>query len=130
MGDELVICLVVQGPGGLFYKYHSYAWTGMAVPVAECVWEGTWTSNLGDVVLRREGDKLTGTYPHDQGRIEGVVVSNTLTGMWAEAPSYESPNDSGDLEITLSADCQSFSAKWRYGSSGEWKADWAGQRSK
>jgi len=47
---------------------------------------------------------------------------------WSEAPSYQPPNDGGDVEFTLSPDGSSFAGKWRHGSSGDWNTDWNGTR--
>lgn len=83
-------------------------------------WEGEWTTNWGDMVLTQTGSTVTGTYTHDQGRINGMVSGNTLTGTWSESPSYDPPSDAGDVELVMSADGKSFTGKWRYGSEGSW----------
>lgn len=81
-----------------------------------------------EITLQQTGNTVTGTYPFDQGRIQGTVVGNKLIGMWSESPSYSPPDDAGDLEFTMSEDCKSFSGKYRYGSSGSWKR-WDGNLS-
>lgn len=90
-------------------------------------WAGEWDSNWGEMVFQQTGNTVTATYTYDQGRIQGIVSGNKLTGTWSEAPSYSPPRDAGDVELTLSDDCNSFSGKWRYGSSGDW-GDWTGRR--
>jgi hypothetical protein len=90
-------------------------------------WSGKWDSNWGEMVFQQAGSTVTATYTHDQGRIQGTVSGNKLTGTWSEAPTYSPPKDAGDVELTLSDDCNSFSGKWRYGSSGSW-GDWTGKR--
>ncbi|MCX6669511.1 MAG: hypothetical protein NTV25_06875 [Methanothrix sp.] len=78
--------------------------------------------------LQQSGITVTGTYTWDQGRIQGSVFGNRLVGTWSESPSYSPTADAGDFEFTLSDDCNSFSGRWRYGSSGEWRTDWPGTR--
>lgn len=80
------------------------------------------------MVLQQSGDTLTGTYTHDDGKLEGTISGNTFTGTWTEVPTRSPPHDAGDVELTLSDDCNSFSGKWRYGSSGEMSGGWTGTR--
>ena len=92
-------------------------------------WAGNWDSNWGDMVLYQSGGRVWGQYTHDDGRIEGTVSGNVLTGTWSEAPSYSPPDDAGDCVLRLSADGDSFEGDWRYGSDGAWYYDgWSGVR--
>lgn len=93
-----------------------------------CLWTGTWDTNWGKMVLEQVGDTFTGRYEHDEGRVHGKVFGNKLIGTWSEKPSYQPPNDAGDLELTINPGCGSFEGKWRYGSSGSWDGDWTGTR--
>lgn len=93
----------------------------------QCSWMGTWDTNWGDMKLQQSGDVVTGSYTWDEGHIQGTVSGNKLIGTWSEDPSYSPPDDAGDVELTISDDCNSFGGKWRYGSSGEW-GDWTGKR--
>lgn len=79
--------------------------------------------------LTQSGATVTGTYTHDKGKITGTVKGNALIGNWSEAPSYLEPGDAGDVELELSEDGNSFSGRWRYGSSGGWYENgWIGTR--
>ena len=78
--------------------------------------------------LLQSGNSVTGSYTWDQGKISATVSGNKITGTWSESPSYGPPNDAGDIEVTMSEDCRSFSGRWRYGSSGDWKTDYTGSR--
>jgi len=89
---------------------------------------GTWTTDWGNMRLRQSGTHLEGDYDHEQGRITGEVAGNVLTGAWSEAPSYQPPQDGGELQFTLSADGNSWTSRWRYGSTGEWRTNWNGTR--
>lgn len=95
-----------------------------------CDWTGTWDTNWGKMELVQTGTRVTGTYEHDNGKIVGEESGNSLIGTWSEAPSYSPPDDAGDFEFTISPDCNSFTGKWRYGStSGDWKVGgWTGDR--
>ena len=90
--------------------------------------QGVWDTNWGETRLIQSGVSVTGTYAHDNGRIKGTIRGNVLIGKWSEAPSYSEPHDAGDVELELSEDGNSFSGRWRYGSSGEWDGVWTGTR--
>ncbi|NPV93325.1 MAG: S-layer homology domain-containing protein [Firmicutes bacterium] len=88
-------------------------------------WTGEWETNWGDMILTQTGAKVSGTYTHDDGKIEGTVSGSTLTGTWSEAPSYAPPGDAEEVEFVMSPDGKSFTGKWRYGSEGAW-GNWEG----
>jgi hypothetical protein len=93
------------------------------------VWTGKWESaQWGTMELTQTGNSVTGIYSWDEGRIDGTVSGNVLRGTWSEAPSYAPLDDAGDFEFALSSDGNSFTGKWRYGSSGDWEGDWNGER--
>ena len=77
-------------------------------------WEGEWDSDWGNIVITQKGNQISGTYTHDNGRISGMVSGNTITGTWAEYPSYSAPNDAGDIIFEMASDGKSFSGKWRF----------------
>ena len=93
-----------------------------------CKWTGTWDSTWGKMYLTQTGNIVTGNYEHDNGKINGTINGNNLIGTWAESPTYLPPNDAGDFILTMSSDCKSFTGKWRYGTSGDWKEDWYGTK--
>ncbi len=98
------------------------------VSAAECSFDGTWGSEWGDMALTQSGNAVTGTYTHDSGKITGTVSGGVLKGKWSESPSYAGPNDAGDIEFVISSDCNSFTGKWRYGSTGDMTGGWTGTR--
>jgi PGF-CTERM protein len=102
--------------------------SSVAAQESYCDWTGTWDTNWDEMELVQIGNQVTGTYVYDNGKIVGVVSGYTLTGTWSEAPSYNPPNDAGDIELTISPDCNSFTGNWRYGSTGDWSGDWTGTR--
>ncbi|MFA5746576.1 MAG: cohesin domain-containing protein [Candidatus Paceibacterota bacterium] len=98
------------------------------VSAADYNFESTWQTNWGEMKLKQEGLKVTGTYTHDSGKIDATVSGNSLVGKWSEYPSYKEPGDAGDVELKMSADGKSFEGSWRYGSAGGWSGGWTGTR--
>ena len=91
-------------------------------------WSGVWDeTNYGELTIVRDGDRVTGNYPHDKGRITATAKGNMLFGQWAEAPNYAPPNDGGDFEFVMSEDGRSFVGHSRYGSNTNWRS-WNGKR--
>lgn len=80
--------------------------------------------------LKQVESNISGTYDWDDGRItlRQSKTSGLAIGTWAESPTYKPPDDSGDIEIQQSQDGNSFTGKWRYGSSGAWIGEWNGKR--
>lgn len=105
---------------GIGFTYHIYA--------SESDFESTWSTNWGEMKLKQEGSKVTGTYTHDSGKIDAVVSGNSLKGKWSESPTYKEPGDAGDVELKMGNDGKSFAGLWRYGSTGEWNGGWTGTR--
>ncbi len=117
------------GPGG-----------GAVGPSGACTWTGAWTTNadfksVGSITmtLTQTGNIVSGTYSYNQGRIQGQVNGLGLRGQWLEAPTYQAPSNGGDLELTLTPDCNSFTGRFYQrltamppGSDGWWQ--WAGTR--
>lgn len=92
-------------------------------------WTGVWESGQwGTMELMQSGNTVTGVYEWDDGKIEGTVSSNMLRGTWSESPTYAPQNDAGDFEFTLSADGNSFTGHWRYGSESDWEGDWTAEK--
>ena len=70
---------------------------------------------------------MTGTYPHDTGRISGTVSGAKFKGRWNEAPTRKGPGDAGAVEFTMSADGKKLTGRWTYdGSPTSWHTDWTG----
>lgn len=111
-----------------------------APPALQNTWSGTWATEWGDLVISQGGASVTGSYPHDAGRLTGTLngagvtvggikpqTGRILTGRWNEAPTRTGPNDAGAIRFTLSAGGKSFVGKWTYdGSPGSWKPNWNG----
>lgn len=93
--------------------------------------QGKWKTNWGEMEISVYGNMVSGSYPHDKGKIDGVLSSNgrKMEGSWSEAPNYAPPNDGGRLVLELSKDGNSFSGKWYYGKDAA-GGNWTGTRIK
>lgn len=89
---------------------------------------GMWITPFGTMEITQTGNRIQGTYEQNHGEISGDVIGNVLVGSWSEAPSYQAPNDKGNLELLLSMDRKTFTGRWRYGSEGEWNEGLNGRR--
>jgi uncharacterized Zn-binding protein involved in type VI secretion len=85
---------------------------------AEYSWEGSWDTTFGTMTLTQSGNRVTGTYTWDDGKITGTVDGNTLTGTWSDGKTGAAPNGSGDIVFTMAADGKSFTGIYKYGSTG------------
>jgi hypothetical protein len=100
-------------------------------------WSGDYDTNWGRMHVEQSGNTVTGTYTHDEGRIEGTISPDSqyvIIGRWLESPSYAPPSDGGDVYLSMTRDHSSFSGKWRYGFTGDygvtgdWDGTWSGTR--
>jgi hypothetical protein len=81
------------------------------------LWTGDWNTDFSKMTLRHRGNKIIGTYEYKDGKIEGTVKGNTLSGMWIQS------NANGKFIFIMSEDGKSFSGKWGYNNdtpSGKW----------
>jgi hypothetical protein len=66
---------------------------------------GSWDTNMGQMALQQNGNRLTGTYS-SSGTVEGTVTGNYVTGTYTNG-AYE-----GQFEFTLTPDGNSFAGRW------------------
>lgn len=94
--------------------------------------DGKWQTDFGVMTLTQNGTSVIGTYTYRNGSIDGTVSENVAKGTWTQNSSdLGNETTSGDFEFVLSSDYNSFSGKWRYGSSGGWQSKpWNGTRLK
>ncbi|MDD5648161.1 MAG: hypothetical protein PHY03_04430, partial [Dehalococcoidia bacterium] len=93
-----------------------------------CEFTGVWDTDFGDLTLTQSGNKLTGTYNYQGGRVDGTVIDrNIAMGTWSEAPTYQPPHDAGDFIFTIQPGCKKIEGQWRYGSC-DWDGDIIGTR--
>jgi len=82
-------------------------------------WSGTWSTQWRDggarMSLQQDGDRVTGDYTPQDGRIEARVDGNRLIGRWIE------PGARGSFEFTLAPNGRTFTGRF---DNGEW---WTGE---
>ncbi|MBS7792792.1 mechanosensitive ion channel family protein [Roseococcus sp. SDR] len=83
-------------------------------------WTGEWITSWRDdgdhLILRQEGNRVTGSYPLYGGRIEAVAEGRTLEGSWTQG------RESGRFVFVMDRDGNSFTGRY---DEGEW---WTGAR--
>lgn len=70
---------------------------------------GPYQSDFGSLTMRRSGNRVSGTYTHKDGRVEGTLSGNTLTGRWTQS------NGEGRLVFRFNSDFSGFTGVWSYG---------------
>ena len=90
-----------------------------------------WDTNWGQMTLTVKGNKVTGFYPHDKGKITGVLSPDgrTISAWWSEYPSYKGPNDAGKAVFNINPQATQLSGQWGYGNSLN-QGNWTGTRQK
>lgn len=92
-------------------------------------WSGPWDSDWGTMEFAQSGSHVTATYDYHDGRITGTVSGNTLTGTWSQSPSYQPPEDAGDVVFVMAADGNTLTGSWRFGTgTGTWDGTWTATR--
>lgn len=90
--------------------------------LAQGPWTGEWLTSWRDdgdhLILRQEGDRVTGSYPLYGGRIEAVAEGRMLRGSWTQG------NESGRFLFVMDRDGASFTGRY---DDGEW---WTGARTR
>lgn len=69
---------------------------------------GTYNTDFNEMTIAQNGSKVTGTYKHQNGRVEGTLSGHTLTGHWFQS------NGKGKLIFEFNADFTAFTGKWSY----------------
>lgn len=82
---------------------------------------GPYRSTFGEMTLTRDGSRVTGRYAHRDGRIEGSLNGQVLTGRWTQS------NGQGRVVLRFSADFSSFTGEWGYNDAAP-DQSWTGQR--
>jgi len=84
-----------------------------AAAPSSCDWSGTWDFDWSKALnLQQSGNRVTGSYKPSgwnyTGYIDGTVSGSTLSGTWVEE------DQTGKLEWTMSADCNSFTGRYTH----------------
>ena len=82
---------------------------------------GPYQTAFGTLTMQRSGNRVTGTYTHKGGRVEGTLNGNTLIGRWTQT------NGEGRLVFRFNSDFSGFSGLWSYNND-EPNQEWNGRR--
>lgn len=85
--------------------------------------EGVYKTNFQNLTLNVSGSTVTGTYEHGNGKLQGIVNGNRLSGTWANSASRKS----GKFEFVFTSDFSSFTGKYGY-NDGAPKSNWSGTK--
>lgn len=69
---------------------------------------GSYNTDFNEMTIAQNGSKVTGTYKHQNGRVEGTLSGHSLTGFWFQS------NGKGKLIFEFNADFTAFTGKWSY----------------
>jgi hypothetical protein len=93
---------------------------------------GVWHSpGYGLMVLQHKGRRITGTYEHDNGQLDGILEGDRITFKWWEQVDEGKPYDMakpdhrGQGYFTVSPDSRTFSGMWKYEGSAGWNGAWS-----
>ncbi len=82
---------------------------------------GVYETDFNKMTLHQEGNQVTGTYEHDNGRIEGTLTGRILRGWWYQTQSE------GRFEFEFNTDFTQFTGKWGYNED-EPSSEWNGKK--
>ncbi|MDP3912898.1 MAG: LamG domain-containing protein [Bacteroidota bacterium] len=69
---------------------------------------GVYNTDFKEMTITQNGNKVTGTYKHQNGRIDGTLNGHTLTGFWFQ------DNGKGKLVFEFNSDFSGYTGKWGY----------------
>lgn len=69
---------------------------------------GVYNTDFKEMTLAQSGNKVTGTYKHQNGRVEGTLSGQILTGFWVQ------DNGKGKLVFEFNSDFSGYAGKWGY----------------
>jgi len=69
---------------------------------------GVYNTDFKEMTITQNGNKVTGTYKHQNGRVEGTLNGQTLTGFWYQ------DNGKGKFVFEFNSDFSGYLGKWGY----------------
>jgi hypothetical protein len=116
----------VTTPGTLIPPTTTTTPIGTTPPTNRAIFTGVWTTDFGEMRLAQEGNLVKGSYPLQDGAIEGLALGNVLRFTWNQRGN----NKSGTGRFTLAADGNAFVGQWNYGTDPDAPAEgnWNGAR--
>lgn len=75
---------------------------------------GVWDTDFGRLELKVAGNRVTGTYGPNGGRLEGMLTGVGVVGTWRQAAPSTGGETWGTFNLKFSADGRSFTCRWEY----------------
>ncbi len=69
---------------------------------------GNFNTDFKEMTITQNGNRITGTYKYQNGRIEGTLNGHSLTGFWYQ------DNGKGKMKFEFNSDFSEFTGKWGY----------------
>jgi alkaline phosphatase D len=85
---------------------------------------GDYFTNFGPLRLEARGDRVVGTYPHQDGEIDATVQGDRLRGTWTQRTN----DRQGTLELRFDRGANNFEGKWRFHGDELDRGSWSGVR--
>jgi len=82
---------------------------------------GVYSTDFKEMTLSQSGNNVTGTYKHNNGRVEGTLNGRTLTGLWFQ------DNGKGKFVFEFNSDYSGYTGKWGYNDAAP-SAKWNGTK--
>jgi hypothetical protein len=98
-----------------------------SLPGAVVSWTGTWQCGQTRMYLTQSGSNVTGWYDYQNGEISGYAAGSTLVGTWSETVNAAQVL-TGDVQLNMAADGNSYSGNYRRGTAGSWTNTWSCKR--
>jgi hypothetical protein len=87
----------------------------------ETSWGGSKRASMLNVV--QAGEKISGAYTYQGGKLSGVVEGNVATGTWWQADGAR-----GAFRFVLGPRGNGFQGVWRNAAKKNWEGEWNGAR--
>lgn len=117
------ILLLVFLVAGITFGRNEKTYATGSFPAGPESIEGVYQTDFNEMILYLNGNRVTGTYKHRNGKVEGILSGNKLVGTWTQ------DNGKGRMVFVFSSDFSSFTGKWGYNES-EPGSKWNGTKIK
>jgi hypothetical protein len=96
---------------------------------------GTWDTTFKDWNAQQNGNKVSGSYDYNEGRVSGTLSGNTLTGYWVEketvvlcSTARDGSRNWGKIVFNFRQDGSGFSGRFGSCDSSNLPGGWSGTR--
>lgn len=85
---------------------------------------GDYFTNFGPLRLEAHGDRVLGSYPHEDGTLEATLQGDRLRGTWSQSGN----GHQGTLDLRFDRGANNFEGKWRFHGDEVDRGSWTGVR--